>query len=251
MDDVDGGLGPKPPPAVDVGARQRILDEADDGVAALHLGHQRLQDAQRPSVAVEVVVQPEAVRRNVGRRLRLEQRVELGARVHLEDSVALVHGPPDLAGEDLGRAWPRPRRDRSCVPHLLAQQLVDGHLQVLAHRVVERRAQPQVEVGEHEVEGAAVDQRLDLGRGDRVGPVVIAVADYPLVGRDLEDRPAVDVGHPGLAVGIVVPLGQPRVDGDNLDVGDLHATASFKGIRSTCVAARDSPIRSISTLFIR
>ncbi len=223
VDDWNRRLVAQPPPAVDVGARERILDEADYGVAAFELGDERLHDAEGTAGAVEVVVEAKPVWCDVGCGLCLPQGVVLRARVHLEDAVALVDSPLYLAGEHAGRAWARPGSNGSGVSHLLAEQLVDRNFEVLAHGVVEGHAEAEVHVGEHEVERAAVDQGLDHRPGRRrAGPVVVAVADYAGVRGDLEDHATVDVAHACAALGVVVALGQPGMYGDDLDVCDLH-----------------------------
>ena len=182
--------------------------------------------ADGPAAAVEVEVNLEPGRQvEVGCRRGLFQWIIRCVGVHLEHHVPLVPRTLHLLGEYLCRTRPRPRRHRHHVSNLLPQQLVNRHLKVLAHGVVQRRAETQVEVVHHEVERAAVDQVLvHRGRWGRPRPIVVTVPDDAHVGMHLEHDAAVDAAHPTSTRRIVVPLRQCRMNRYTLDIGDLHTS---------------------------
>ena len=173
-------------------------------------------------------MQPESRRRHVGGGGRLLDHVEALVRVHLEHPVSLLGSVRDLLCEHLGPAGAGPGRDRGGVSHLLSHQLIGRHFQVLAHDVVQRHPQGQVEVVVEEVERVAPDQRLDHAVGDIGVVLVVAVAHQAVVGVHFHDYVLVHIVHAHAPGVVVVARGQGHGHGDYLDVGDLHGCACLR-----------------------
>ena len=160
--------------------------------------------------------------------------------MYLEDGVAVIDCADNVVGQLLvRRSAPAPRRGRDAVAHLLADELVRRHLQVLAHDVVHRHHDGGVEVGADVVERVGVDERVERldGRGSLA--VEVAVADDADIGRDLGGDPVL-VPVAGRVVSI--PLGQWWTDGEYFDVGDFHFGVLLRGeeeSREYCVGSRE------------
>ena len=160
--------------------------------------------------------------------------------MYLEDGVAVIDCADNVVGQLLiRRSAPAPRRGRDAVAHLLADELVRRHLQVLAHDVVHRHHDGWVEVGADVVERVGVDERVERldGRGSLA--VEVAVAHDADIGRDLGGDPVL-VPVAGRVVSI--PLGQWWTDGEYFDVGDFHFGCSLgvkKKVESIAYGSRE------------
>ena len=85
---------------------------------------------------VEVVVDAKTCGGNFFGEAGLLEDVVVGASVDFVDAVALFGGALYFVAEYFWRAGAGPGRYRDCVALFLAKELVDGQVEVLAHKVV-------------------------------------------------------------------------------------------------------------------
>ena len=227
----NAGALPQVAPAVDVPARQRVLDEADHR-AILELPQDRQHRGHRARLAavegasVEVVVDAETGRRRGLGAGGMLHHVPQRRGVHLEDGVARRGGVAHLIGELGRRAGPRPGRQRHRVAPLLPHQLVGRDLEPLPHQVVQGRDQAVVEVAADKVERVAADDRLHRGPG-RHRAAGLPVADEPGVGGDAVHG---DLGNLPVEGEVAAVAGLVSgVDLEEVYVGDFHGGPGLPG----------------------
>ena len=114
----------------------------------------------------------------------------------------------------------------------LAEEFVDGQVEVFAHRVVQGAEQARGNGGAmviDEVEGAEANELGDGVAGRfGVGPHPhVAVTDDAGVGVDFVHDAAVDAVEIDAARGVAA--GQLGEDGDDFDVGDFHLGRLLEG----------------------
>ena len=156
---------------------------------------------------VEVVVDAEALRGDLCGQTGLLEDIVVGAGVDFEDAVALGGGAFDLVAEDLwgGRSGPGGHGDG--VALFLAEEFVNGQVEVFAHCVVQGAEQARGDGGAmvvDEVKGAEAD-KLGDGVAGRfgVGPHShVAVASDAVVGVDFVHDAAVDAVEIDAALGV-------------------------------------------------
>ena len=130
--------------------------------------------------------------------------VTVGGWLHL----LRIHRALELEREVLRRGRSRPGCHGHAVPHLAADDVVDG------------ADESGCQIGGQEVSGRAVDHLVDVGIQRRYMTAGVAVADDAVIRRDAENRLRVDPSEIDLAAG--VPCHQEWIDVNDVDVGDLH-----------------------------
>ena len=156
---------------------------------------------------VEIVVDAEALRSDLCGQTGLLEDVVVGAGVDLEDAVALGRGAFDLVAEDFWGGGSGPGGHGDGVALFLAEEFVNGQVEMFAHCVVQGAEQARGDGGAmvvDEVEGAEADKLRDgiAGRFG-VGPHShVAITGDAGVGVDFVHDAAVDAVEIDAALGV-------------------------------------------------